>query len=985
VASFDIRVTAAESRTAGTMVAASDTDVGQTFNSVHPDLAAGCAPLAANLRFLEVDGLPGWTAGDLLAWSADATLAQGDIRLTTTSGAGQDSQSFAAGTIVAVGSTDQANIANNNGLYPDCTGSPPTGAACVSSAILQGAGEFALRHYDANLNGAVDTGDAVLASHLPAATPAPLSPSLSDAVLFAGAGGAGSFGTKVLRSSTDYLVEPEVLCAGPVTSGCFSAAPMLGYIRLAAGDSNCDRLVIHFREFETPGGTGVVQPDDVLLYSTTATCTAIPPASSPAAGTRVTAVASFQGTPFQAAPVDLATLIYYVDANGNNRFDLTDPVYMDKPAAFGGGALLTVTPGDQRLTAVTAGASSFVVGSVVGTSDSDITAFAGSTKNPDAGTWAIRKLNNDGANEIALNTLASIIYHDVNLDSKWDPATESVYQDVGTTANGCGAVGTSMCVNSGDFILHAGSDSALVPDSATPIACPGPADCAFLTTTFKTAGSDFRVTGTDTIIDRNRGETVLYSKDAIVNDEDYALRVATGSSFGGPVVDGQVSCAANACDDEGMHTSDVLYVSRCPAAGCPGRLLQGDVQISPTMGQRVLASGADFVPSLMDLPTVGGLLLRYNRNDASSVADDTFYASTDGATPTVQDARLTAFNSMTAGSVLTSADTQELTATVVADGASLASRIAARDIDGITGYTLNDAVYANNAGVGLGGAADAILSTYDLRLTGVTAGAQTFTAGTIVLAGNSDLTSGTAYLGLGTWTLGFHDDNLNGVFDTGDVLYALPPGTPALATFPQPPLAAVRLSGSGVASGSGGGSSGGGVTPVTTTTVTQTTTTETSTTATETATSTSTTSAPLSLDAINLALQAGLTVTRDADGNNIVAWPAQPGVLGYQVWAHDSPWALVLTVDASTTTIVQKAPASTHYLVTAFTSEATKLSDINTQPVPGLGVNPSGPAADGSSGTAGDTKTKGSIPAPGLVVALGTVAVALALARRRLA
>src|SRR5207237_255662 len=77
----------------------------------------------------------------------------------------------------------------------------------------------------------------------------------------------------------------------------------------------------------------------------------------------------------------------------------------------------------------------------------------------------------------------------------------------------------------------------------------------------------------------------------------------------------------------------------------------------------------------------------------------------------------------------------------------------------------------------------------------------------------------------------------------------------------------------------------------------------------------------------NQALKDGLVGTHEPDGNNKLAWPTQGGVAGYQVWSHNSPWALVITVDAGTNTLVQKGPASTHYLVTAFTSDATKLTD----------------------------------------------------------
>ncbi|HUR60882.1 MAG TPA: hypothetical protein VM286_00765 [Candidatus Thermoplasmatota archaeon] len=262
---------------------------------------------------------------------------------------------------------------------------------------------------------------------------------------------------------------------------------------------------------------------------------------------------------------------------------------------------------------------------------------------------------------------------------------------------------------------------------------------------------------------------------------------------------------------------------------------------------------------------------------------------------------------------------------------------------------------------------DGTLETGDVRITSSAAGASGTRIGG---AATTDVNSPATVITLGTPKISYADASGDAVAAGGETVVLDKDGDGFFTPGDVP------LSGSAVASGGGGGGGGGGGNPVVTSTVTSTPTS--TSTSTSTASSTSSTTVAVDLATINKALQASMTVTRDGE-NNIVKWTLQPGVLGYQVWSHNSPWALVLTVGADTNTIVQKAPADTHYLVTAYTSEATKLTDINTQAVPGLGVDPDGAGAGTTSGG------KGAIPAPGVLVGLGAVAVALVLARRRLA
>jgi hypothetical protein len=937
VGAGDVRVTSQGGFASGSIVT-SEADVSQSFGGL------ACTAFEANVGYIESDGLPGYTAGDEVVWSADGTLGAGDIRLSSASGSG-DSVTSTPGTYVVGTDTDVVAAGNANGLTPD-------------SNVVVGKGSFLLRYFDANLNAILDAGDTLYLAFSPATSPAPASPTINDVYLYAGSA-FGSFGTKVTRSSTDYLPELDVCGAGPT---CLLATT-------SATPSPCSTLFIHFNDNLGQGGQGFVQMDDIVLYApSTTTCASPQPSSVVSAGTRVTTPTQLQGTAIVASSA-LAAQVYFVDANSNNYYDAADPVYIHRPATLGGTGATPpangVTAGDFRVTGVTAGASTYSAGTVV--------AFAAIATNPGPGTWFARRLNVDGATETPLTSTSNIKYADLT------PAAVC-----GTLAAPCFTAGTdaayvdtdsSGTVTAGDIRLNAGA-TGLTAGPATAVV-GGDADL----TRALTATSDFRTGGGDATFDNGRGEVVYYSRDAFVNGLDYRLVAATGSALAA----GAVACPADVdCTGQGLHTSDVFYISRCVVT-CTGRLVRNDVQLAPSSGTRVTsASGADFVPTLQALPTPTGTFLRYNRGDAGSVIDDTFYASTGASTTaiTVNSGRLTPLASQAAGTTVMTSDTEDLAATApaVSGVANLASLVKSCDLDSIPGYTLNDPVYVDNPPATGGSAAVGTLSNYDVRVTPVTVNAQSYTAGTIVGLGSGDLQTTTCATLVGGWTLAFYDDNANSVYDVGDVLYALPPSA---LTQTQPVLGAVYFSGSGGSTSSGSG--GGVVTPPVTTTG-PTTTTSTSTSATTTTDSATTTTAAPTLEDLNKALKASLTVTHDAEGNNVLTWAGQPGVAGYQVWSHSSPWALVLNVDANTNTLVQKAPASTHYLVTAYTSEATKLGDINSQPVPGLGVNPDGPAADGSGGSASTTtKGKGAIPAPEIVFGLAAVAVALAVARRRLA
>lgn len=965
VSTFDVRLTSAGGFSAGTIVASSDTDVGQTFTGTATGLTSGCAAFAADVGYVEADGLPGYSPGDEVVWStSDTALGNGDIRLSTS--APQDGTAVTAGTYVTASDADVTAFGDNDGLYPDCPGSPPTGAACTSTAAVTSKTSFLLRYFDANINAAFDTGDGLFLTLNPASTPSPESPNVNDVFLYAGAG--GSFGAKVTRSSTEYLAEPQVT---------FATAPTLGTVGTA---STCSPLIIHFGDSLGSSTPFVVQMDDVVLYSTSSSCASPQPASSVSAGTRVTTTTQHQGTAFTVAPVALAGLIYYVDINGNGLYESADPVYLHRPATLGGtGASPPATgivAGDLRLTAVTAGATSFTAGTLVGGSDADIGAFASLSTNSGSATqsWFVRLLNVDDAEEVPLTAATLVKYHENSnpANTVWNPTTDPVYVDTDSSGT----------VTAGDVRLWNAAAGGLVDysalgEGATTAVAGGDADV----TKALTASSDLKVSGGDATFDTGRLESVYFSKDAFVNDEDYRIRPSASSTLtaGQQVVCPPTGSPHADCTNEGVHASDQLQFTWCVTANsCFGRLQPNDIQVSPSFGTRqTTAAGADFVPTLKALPTAGGRLLRHNLGESTSAVDDTFYISGGSTTAVSTSAvRITPLiaQSKAAGTFVVTGDTIDLSSGATSsDPATAASLVRFRDTDGLTGYTLNDHVYMDMADPPVTGATSGTLSSGDVRLT--TLGS--LSAGNFVLAGNSDLNAGTAWAA-GGFTLMYFDDNQNNAFDNGDMLYAIPP-SPASTT--QPVVGAIYLTGPTTTTSTGGGGGGGGGATTTTTSATTTVsaTSTSSVTATSTASDTTSTTGATDLAAANLNVQASLEVERK-DGDNVLTWDSQAGVSGYQVWSSASPFALVatLTGQSANTYTHQDADKDLTYLVTAYTDTQLTAEQVNNGDVPGYSGVPEGQPVQGGGGK------RGWIPGPSLaLVVLALAGVALAVRRRQ--
>jgi hypothetical protein len=489
-----------------------------------------------------------------------------------------------------------------------------------------------------------------------------------------------------------------------------------------------------------------------------------------------------------------------------------------------------------------------------------------------------------------------------------------------------------------------------------------------------TADSYVRITGTDGTWTTGKSEYVYYSKDTTLNAGDRRFQTFNA------VTPGIVAASDADVTHVAYGATDELYLQWCEgtcAAPVNDLLHPGDLLFSSSGTTRITASSTGHVVTLTALGTAvaNQAVKRFDAGSNTIVSDDTFYLAF-GATATnvaVNDFRLTPYGSKTAGQQLASGDSTETSQVVTRSASAAKDLVKYVDLDGVTGYTSGDAVYVDNND--LGGSAG--LGQGDIRLTAVSAGGTTYSAGTIIVLGDKDV-PGFSYAGTQpTWTLYMFDEDRDGVVSAGDTVYANPG---AATTSLTPSLLAVRIGGTGVSTGIVTPPSTGGGTPATTTstdTSTVTTTTTTTTTTTSGTTTKPASTGTVDLAAANIALAASLTVTRDGS-DNVLAWQAQAGVMGYQVWRHTSPWSLVTSLDAATTTYRDAdAPKGAVYLVTAYSSEATKLTDIVTQDVPGLGANP----------TSDHTATggpKGAIPASGLLLGLGALGVCLLLARRRL-
>lgn len=218
---------------------------------------------------------------------------------------------------------------------------------------------------------------------------------------------------------------------------------------------------------------------------------------------------------------------------------------------------------------------------------------------------------------------------------------------------------------------------------------------------------------------------------------------------------------------------------------------------SPTFGAAVTSSTTDFKPTLTALNDGQAWLARWDACTANVYEDDVFYVHFQ-ATSTVSGAKVGAGDiriavglcsgtptaGLSAGQVVTAGDADFDKILINPDGATATfanfnTYTEYLELDGVQGFTLNDAIYVDTGDLGTvcAGEADG-LTTCDLRLTARTISGTALAAGTVVNLGQADVseagdTDGTfpeladPLTPAGAETLWNFDANENGLLDRG--------------------------------------------------------------------------------------------------------------------------------------------------------------------------------------------------------------------------
>lgn len=916
---------------------------GTLVTSTTGSYAAVVDSSVIELRYLEVDGKLGFSDGDWLYIDADqnGALSVGDIRIYTPTSAGVTPPTAR---YVNSGEFDIAEAGDGDHDMP-------TSATLVATA-------FTLGFFDANYDATWSTGDTLVA--IP---PGGNARFLSPAQVFISASGGRTHGGIVSAASPGTGALPIL---APVT-GAFLATTTAACTNPLSAD-----IYLHFGGL-TGGAYTHIQVGDLILRKGGDTTTG----AASQFWTRVSSTATGAGAAIQASsPVTAANFFYVNNPSSPTGFTSADWLYLDL-GGICGASTGSFTAGDLRLTASNGG-SSFGTGTMVVAGNSDLTTYGAATLNDASASpaWYLLHRNVDQALGRPLVALTNGKFNDANVNGRWDGTGEAVYIAAGAS------------VAAGDKRLY----HATLPDSTTNTVTTVLAGDADVTTpTALTALSKFWVTGPDGILDAGAGEVVVHSADAWMTPgfdravipvggiaETLAL-TATETEFFGAVGSSDQHILQWA--RTGQATASPIHHSHDAILGT-----------SPTF---VTATSVDHAPTLTAIATP--FLARLDRTDGSP-SEDAYYLKTGAAPPPLQAAttiRMSPYDSSRpAGILLASSDTQELGS----GGSVLASTTtfenSMRYIDqGPTGLDPSDPLYVDLP-TDVGGQNAGTFGFFDIRMSGVTINSVTYTAGSLVQPADQDRTGFStvwgAYGGGNGHRLYFFDENRDGTYNGDDVMYAAVT-TAAPAAFVVPDLLSVRLQGPGGATSntappvSGGG---GNPPPVVTTTSTTTGTTTSGTTTDGSTTDGTTTSGTTSSGgggggsslgseaAMNRLLEDSLDVDRK-DGQNVLTWD-DVGADSYQIWSHDSPYALEDEVPGSQTSYSDDdGDAKTNYLVTACIGPCTlTAADVNDGDVPGYDGVPKGEDA---------SPPKGFIPGPSPVLLLGFVALAALLVRRRLA
>ncbi len=941
------------------------TDIPGTYDSVTLDLIS-------LVRYMEVDGQSGFTEDDWVYFDTgdDAgELDDGDIRLRTPRVGSITPPTSTQ--YVLPGDADLASTTTGEDVLP------------YDAAFEPGA--FSWRYFDANVDGEFDDGD-----DLVLIPPGGSTDFLSVHHVFLGDTGRSGHGDRVEAGDRDAVPLLKDL-TGDV------------YIATTTDLSPCPDLleVDFYLHFGDPGGgTAHIQPGDITLRRDGGT-----DGRASNYWRKVGTTTDGAGSPITASKLLNATDLYYVNKPGTPAtFTGDDWLYLNIDDTFCGDAGLGYSEGDIRIKGFSySGQDTYSAGSMVRTSDDDLDVFDSATLNPNSHTepWAFLLHDADGSSSRPLKSLTKAAFNDTDDDGIWD-STEAVYIDADGSGN----------VTAGDTRLRHTSLTASTTDDEEFV---GSGDGDIGSDLATTSSTRFYLLGsTDTTFHDGAGEWVIYSPDAHATPGDRAVTAV------GAIAAGDALTAAQTDFDGIVGSVDDYFFQWVPDGQTgPYEFAQVHDLRMGSSPDPVQESDREHVPVLQRIDEGDQFLVHLDREE-DSLLDDTFYlALRDGAFDDElddDDLRLTPFiGGDAAGTLVQLSDTLETSASssLIFNASDLSQYIRFVDLDG-DGFDPTDPVYIDLP-TSLGGDTFGNISRFDIRLTQQTVDGVTFKAGTMIRSGDEDLNEHSgAYDTLDAgfaFELYYWDSDRDGEFDEDDKLYVVVEETASPRDPMTPDLLTLRLTGSGGGSsntGSGSSSSGGGSSSSSGSG-------SSSSSGSDSGGDSSTSTPPPTsgkpdLRSINIAINQGLTVTRDANGNHL-AWPAQSGIDGYQVWRSASPYQYVHLARGADnnhwTDSVGKA--SSHYLVTAYYRDGDTLvgftQDLHGEGVPGgsalVGIKPTpaagggtdsgatgGGASDGDGGTGDDGSGSGGDedePTPGLAVVslIAVLGGALVLARRR--
>lgn len=787
-------------------------------------------------------------------------------------------------------------------------------------------------------------------------------------IRFRGSSGSGLKGAPVKSSDAD--------CCGDIT--LTTALGSFGFVDVYPGGALDGELGLGDPVFLDLDGGGTVSTADIKVVS--AGSSAARPLASGAfvttSGAASFAAVTGSDPDINSALVDLAGnfALRAFDANGNGNVDNSDTVYLDLAQDGGATPDRMPGPGDVRLSKPLSG-SSLAAGTMPDGDDADtvhqlLAAAGAQLALSDTGNSAGVAENGEG------------IYLDMDASN-----------DV--TVNDVRLILSDTTTLSGKQVLS--TDTGDLGDPL--IAWPG-------------NGFRFRDLNSNTVFDAADHLYVELDSDGIAEVGDFKLAKGSGATTSAAV--GRLTSSASA-DLTGALLAATPTISYYDVTG-GGGYTKGDVVFLDFDGDGLVTAGdvrvstgsapfTTFGETITDAETemeycfsqatsldFSGSLLGFRDDDNDNIADNEemvyFDRNGDGTTDTL-DVRL---STVTGG--------PGAAGTFIASGNGDNNK--ALDNVLLTALGWDD---SNNDGdyslKGLGTTSDGVyldlntvvagtVAVRDLRVTD--AGTGTGNAGSKV--GSSSTDSGATLTFFAPALFGI-DGNGDQLFNTQDSVYISVDDAAetalGLANCATP--GDVRISGGGstTSSGGGGGGGGGGSTGGTSdsgssssgsssdsgsSSATDSSSSSSSSSSASSSTSSSSSGAP-NAASLNQQLAASLQVKKEGDANTLT-WTDVSGEDGYQVWSHDSPYALIASLPAGATTYKdENGGADTTYLVTAVVGGATLTADdVNGGAVPGYSGVPAGEApAEGK---------KGFIPAPSPVVALAALVAVALLARRRL-